>query len=110
MRFHIDFKDKANSIVMISCATTTVFVAFSTLFFVVSRAATTSLPGNIFGIGYTIYVPGSIGRPLSELEKNDPSTIVVIMTSFKVPIDICYGSSNSSSNFNKLFSKPADKT
>ena len=82
MRFHIDFKERANSIVMINCATTTVFVAFSTLFFVVSRAATTSLPGSIFGIGCMIYVPGSMGKPLSELEKNDPSTIVVIITSF----------------------------
>ena len=110
MRFHIDFNDMANSIVMISYATTTVFVVSSILFFVVSKVATTSLPGSIFGIGWIIYVPGSIDRPFSELEKNEPSTIVVIITSFKAPIDIYCGLSNSISNFNKLSSKPADKT
>ena len=67
---------------------TTVFAASDTLYFAVFRAATTSLLGSIFGKGYYIFVPGSIGRPLSLLAKNDPSIIVVIMISFYSPIEI----------------------
>ena len=55
-------------------------------------------------------VPGGIGSPFSSLAKNDPSTIVVIMTSLLYPIDTCYGSSNCSSNLRSVFSKPADRT
>ena len=77
---------------------------------VVSRACTVSSPGNIFGRGYCIVVPGFIGRPFSSLAKNEPSTIVVTKASLLYPIDTYCGLSNSISNFRRSFSKPADKT
>ena len=51
-----------------------------------------------------------MGIPFSSLEKKDPSTIVVIITSFWSPIETYCGSSKSNSNLRRLFSSPADST